>query len=271
MNKGHKIIKYFAIAFALSLIFGMLMFAVKIVDVIIPNRNTNEEKETTKTDVASEKDTLYIELRASNLIIKEGEKFLVDVNNKYVDVVELDNKLSIIERKHSILNGIKDMVTVYIPKNTNFGLVDISNGAGNIMIESINTNLFNLEVGAGKVEIDTLNVSKSADIEGGAGKISILSGNINNLDLDLGVGEFNLEALLTGNNDIESGVGSVNIKLLGTSNDYKIKTTKGLGSIMIDNINVSNDTVYENGNNLINIDGGIGSVNIKFKEEINSR
>lgn len=250
MNKAHKIAKYFAIAFAASLIFGMIMLAVNIVDAIIPisniGKSNNDSSNITSSDVISEISNLDIELRASDLVIKEGEKFRVDVNNKYVNVVETGNKLSIIEQKHKALSDFKGIITVYIPINTNFNKVEISNGAGSINIDSLTTSGFDLEVGAGKVEIDTLTVLNKADIEGGAGKISISNGSINNLDLDIGVGECNLSSLLTGNSDIESGIGSVNISLLNSKDNYKIKATKGIGTINIDNTNISNDTIYGN-------------------------
>lgn len=85
-----------------------------------------------------------------------------------------------------------------------------------------------------------------------------------NLDLDLGVGKITLTSKLTGINEINSGVGETNINLLGIKEDYQIKVDKGIGSIDIDGENILNNTYYGNGTSRVDIDGGIGSINVRF-------
>ena len=92
--------------------------------------------------------------------------------------------------------------------------------------------------------------------------MEILSSSINNLDLDLGVGEFILNAKLTGNNEIDAGVGNVRVKLVDGLENYTIKASKGLGSIKIDNNEISNDINYGTGSTYINVNGGVGNITV---------
>ena len=53
-----------------------------------------------------------------------------------------------------------------------------------------------------------------------------------------------------------------NINLLDKIENYKIKIEKGLGTVKINNDSVKNG-IYGEGTNSIEIDGGVGSINIK--------
>ena len=94
--------------------------------------------------------------------------------------------------------------------------------------------------------------------------MSIKESNINDLDLDMGVGEVNLTSNLTGQNQINAGVGKLNINLQGEKESYKIQADKGIGSIKIDGNEISNGETLGNGENYIEIDGGIGNIDINF-------
>ena len=53
---------------------------------------------------------------------------------------------------------------------------------------------------------------------------------------------------------------------IGNKDDYKLDIEKGLGNITVDGTSVSNIKGQGNGNNSIEISGGIGAINLKFKE-----
>ena len=78
----------------------------------------------------------------------------------------------------------------------------------------------------------------------------------------MGVGELDLSAKLSGNSDIDAGVGRLNLNLIG--NDYKIKVDKGIGSASINGNDIKDDTYYGEGSNIIDIDGGVGSIDISY-------
>ena len=60
----------------------------------------------------------------------------------------------------------------------------------------------------------------------------------------------------------------LSLSLLGGEDDYFIKLDKGLGDATIDGQSMSDDSIFGTGDNRINIDGGIGSIDIDFKEDI---
>lgn len=265
MSEVQKVIKYGAIALAVFIIVNIFSFIIYLVSSIVDFGDNGEV--TNFEETYENVDTIKIDVSSTKLNIKQGDTFKVTASN--VDDkfnAKLANGTLKIEEKSRLFFSNKNTseVTVYIP-NVNLDLIDIDAGAGSIIIENVNASDFDLDQGAGTITISNSNFLK-ADIDGGAGEFKIISSSINNLDLDAGVGKVEIEAILTGKNKIDCGVGEVNIYLLGNSADYKIKTNKGLGSININGESKNNDTAYGNGANLIEIEGGIGSINITTQE-----
>lgn len=124
-----------------------------------------------------------------------------------------------------------------------------------------------LNLGAGNAIIDKLEVENKAEIEGGVGRLEISDGTINNLHLSMGVGESILNAKLLGKSEIEAGIGSVKLNLTGKEEDYKIKVEKGIGSIKLQGENLKNETTYGNGINIIDLEGGIGNIDIRYLDK----
>ena len=157
-------------------------------------------------------------------------------------------------------------LTVNVPAGTVFDNVNLTTGAGRLTIGKLSSGMLDFELGAGDVSIDSLVATKSADIDGGAGRITITNGTLKDLDLDMGVGQLNLTSALTGNCQLDLGVGESNITLIGRKEDYKLDLEKGLGSISVDGVNVSDYGSSGNGTNKVEINGGVGSINVEFKE-----
>ena len=82
----------------------------------------------------------------------------------------------------------------------------------------------------------------------------------------MGVGELNLSAALLGDSDLTLGVGASNLTLIGSRDDYKIEIEKGLGSITVDGESVSDFGTSGNGQNNVEIKGGVGAINLNFLE-----
>ncbi len=275
MSTAQKVIKYFAIAFAMFLIINIISFilflfynfanVLKLGNSDSKENISGEVKEIYTMDI-KDVSNLKMELGFSNLQIKEGDKFRVETNNSKVSISENNGSIVIKEKTNNWFsqNNNTSTLIVYIPKGDSIlKEVNIEAGAGEINIEQLKTEKIDFEVGAGKVKIDNITVTKEATIEGGAGKTEILSGEMNNLDLDLGVGEFNLNSKLTGKNDIDAGIGAVKLDLTDDLDNYTIKASKGIGSIKLDGQDISGDTKYGTGESYIEIDGGIGSIEIK--------
>lgn len=265
MSQTQKIIKYLALALAFFLIFTIISITTQgllaVTNIFETDDRVMEKLEELK--ITEDASVLDIEVKTANIIIKQGEKLKVETNNKYINIKESNNKLFIEETKHNFFgkSSSSDLI-IYIPSNLTFDGVAINSGAGKIGIANLSTKNLDLDLGAGKVIINNLNVLESTSIDGGAGKISILNGSIYNLELDMGVGELELSAKLNGNNEIDAGVGRISLNLIGT--DYKIKVDKGIGSTSINGNDVKDDTYYGEGNNIVDIDGGVGSIDIFY-------
>ena len=272
MTTAQKIIKYLALAFAIFIIINIIsgiLIGLNAFSGFLGLRKEKENQNFEFQEIANivnynEIEKLDIELKYSELEIKHGEKLKVESNNKGIECIQNNRKISIKEKNRNWFSesDIRKII-IYIPINKIFNEIEIEAGAGKIDIEGLETDKLDYEVGAGETSIANLNVNKEADIEGGIGKLSILSGNINNLKLDMGVGEANIKSELIGKSDINAGIGEININLEDDIQNYTIKANKGLGTITIDNKDIANGSEYGNGENYIEIDGGIGNIKIK--------
>ena len=133
-------------------------------------------------------------------------------------------------------------------------------------IDALSADVLRLSLGAGEAEINNLTANSRADIEGGAGELTINGGMLCNLALDMGVGELTLKSRIEGKSDLNYGIGEANLTLLGHREDYQIELDKGIGEAKLEGENMRDDSVYGAGRNLIEIDGGIGEINIRFLE-----
>ena len=272
MTTAQKIIKYLAIAFAIFLIISiisMILSALFALSGILGlkkeiEQNLSSEMVTTNfenTDIT----TLDIEIAFTNLIIKSGDAIKIETDNKDINCKQENEKIEIQEKnKKWFIHQEEKNLILYLPQDIEFEKVKIATGAGKIDIENLNTQKLSFELGAGETEIQNLNISKKCEIDGGAGKLSISDGTIKDLELDMGVGEVNLNANLEGKNEINAGVGQLNIDLQGEKDLYKIQANKGLGSIKIDGKDISDGETFGDGNNYIEVDGGVGNIDIDF-------
>lgn len=267
MIKTQKLIKYCAIAFAIFLVFNIIsgiMYGI----ISISNIFNNDESSVGNLkdlNINSNIQVLDVDISSVNITIKESNKFKVETNNKNINYKIDNNKLFITETKYNFFNkkNSSDLI-IYVPNYLTFDNVNIENGAGKININELYTKKLYLDLGAGKVKANNLTVLNDTKIDGGAGEINITNSKINNLDLDMGVGKLSLTSKITGNNEIDAGIGELNLNLVGNSNDYRIKLDKGIGSATIDNQKMKSETYYGTGSNSIDIDGGVGNINIKF-------
>ncbi len=265
MTTGQKAIKYLAICLAIGIIFSIIGGIVSFFGFITyDNDDYLKEMESFDTEFSNIQN-LDIDIKAAELVIEIGEEFDVSTNNKYVRVSEKNNVLKIEERKHqTILGDNKSKVIITIPKNYNFLDVSLDTGVGLVDISELITNKMDLDVGVGDVKITNLQVLKEASIDGGVGKININDSEINNLDLDIGVGDVTLYGKILGRSEFDCGTGSLELNILDSKENYTLYLSKGLGSININNENIANNSTIGNGFNYLNIEGGLGSIDVNF-------
>lgn len=266
MNGTQKIIKIFAICLAIVIIFNIFSAIISVFTSIFDfDFNGNLEGKNFH-QVYDNVNKIKLDSFSSNITVKQGDSFEVlvtNMKNKFSCNV-INETLKIEERNKSwFKNNADGIIVITVPTGVKLDELDIEVGAGKIRIENIMAQNFDIDQGAGKIEIVDSKFDKT-DIDGGAGKIEVSSSELNNLDLDAGVGEVNLNASITGNSKIDCGVGSIEITLEGKKDDYSIIASKGLGSIRIDGKEQSSDSTYGTGYNKIKLEGGVGSINIKF-------
>lgn len=217
---------------------------------------------------------INIELANTNIEIIRGSEFKVGSNNKNISfknengVLEIKDEKTKSEYKFKFIFKCKinaklkneHFVRIFVP-DILLEEVYIKSAAGGINVQDVSSDKFIIESGAGNLCLNNVNVENSFKISAGVGKSIINNSKFNNAKLGLGVGKFNFNGTLKGETDISVGVGSVELAL-DDINNHKIYVNKGIGSIKISGNGVSNG-VYGNGSEIIHIDGGIGSLNIK--------
>lgn len=278
MRTFQVVIKFFALCLAgviIVAIFAAIIGAFAMVGRMIDTNgnvtggNLEVLWESTATD-ADKITKLEIKTGATStkLIQIDEPNFKIETNNKYISSRQIGNTLSVEEASHSIFSGWFDDgdLIIYVPRQINFADVKINVGAGTFTADRIVTKSLDLEVGAGKTRIDELIAEEEARINGGAGVIDINGGRMNNLRLDLGAGKTMVCSELAGNSKVEAGVGKLELNLRGGKDRYKFKVDKGIGSVAIDGVGQSDDAVYGQGNNLIELESGVGAVEVQFVE-----
>ena len=271
MNPVQKLIKLIADAIAVGLVVSIIG---GIATVIFAVGGITSLKNEIKEIKANEEFTLYqadesinkisLNLSTASLSLKQGDEFSV----YYGEGFRIKDKNGVLYIEDTIKKmfdiASSHTVIVTVPKNKVFSNVNINSGAGSIYIEKLICDSFNLDSGVGTTEIDYIKVKSNAQIDGGVGALTIADGSVNNLDYSVGVGKADVTAKLMGKSEIESGIGDVKLCLTGGEKLYTLKGESGIGAIRVDGETLSDDSSLGTGANIVEIDGGIGTVRIDF-------
>lgn len=269
MTSFQRAIKYASICFAFFLVFVIITSifgGIYAVFSIFDSGKSEPEYEVENISCSLNGDikSLDIDTNVVDLKLLIGDSFDVKTNNKNINCKQDGSVLKIKESGSGVVNSKNKVLEVRIPKDYLFEYVDIDSDVGKIYVESVNSKILNFDLGAGDANIDYIN-SGDVDVETGAGNFYINSGTIGNLELDQGVGKVYVNAYLRGTSKIEGGVGKLDINLLGGKDNYRIVVEKGVGSIKVDGNAVGNENMIGSGNSKVNIEGGVGEININFK------
>lgn len=280
MRNAQKLIKAFALVLATLIIVGIftaiiggVSFLAAVTGAEIGGWVSDSGPWTSESYESQMVRELEMSVKATSVkfrLVDEGEPVRIETNNEYVTTwIDMDGRrLNVVEKSHGLFGwGGKGEVIVYVRKNVSFEKVRIEVGAGELDIEKLDTRVLDLDLGAGRTEIRALKVSERAAIDGGAGYLAIKQAEMQNAHLELGVGKAEIEASLKGDNKIDSGVGKVELKLVGREQDYRIEVEKGLGSIELNGEKLKDGSTWGSGKNKVEIDSGVGAVEIKVTEE----
>lgn len=274
MTSWQKAIKYTALVFAILLIIGIfssLLNAFWIADDFVSINEKGKKSENyadfENKEISQNIISLDFDIDSVNLKIIEADEFSLETAVKDLKLKEENGCLKVKQKNSFGKPEHGDGITLYIPKDFVFENVKIHTSAGKFSASAVSAENIDLEFGAGKVTIDRLYAQKNASIDGGVGKVEIKDGNLNNADFEMGVGALKLTATLVGECDFDLGIGENDITLKGNKEDYKIFVDKGVGDIKIGSYDAHDGEVFGDGTNKIDLDCGIGAVNVEFSEE----
>ena len=277
MKGAQKVIKWFALALAALLIvtiFSGIIGGLSFVGMMVwgDEISWNGNSEWVNTELSGKEMTrLDVNVKATAVRIrtaKEGESVRIETNNEYITSWVDGSTLNVVEKSHGFFGwgGTGDLV-IYVREDTVFDSVEIEIGAGTLDVERLEARDLKLNLGAGKTAIDELVATRRAEIDGGAGVVEIRGGELHDLDLDLGAGKAELRARVVGNGRVTAGVGKTELTLIGREEDYRLRIDKGIGSVTLDGRSLSDGESVGSGTTLIEIDSGVGAVEMKIVEE----
>lgn len=269
MTTTQKIIKYLAIAFALFLVISIFSIIFGLSREIISSINSDKkdsellEEYTTISNNVNNIESFKIDISNDDIEIKKGEKFEVKTNDPDVKFYHENSIVKIKSDKTfswHLSNSSRGTIIIYLPNEFNISELDLNLGAGKIDIDKLFVETLLMDLGAGTMTAKEINVYEKATINGGAGNININSGTINNLNLKLGAGNASIQSDLTGSNTLTTGVGKLNLGLSRSKDNYRFDINKGLGNIILNDFDVSEDTLIGDGETKIKINGAVGNI-----------
>lgn len=218
-----------------------------------------------KVDMDSTSD--YAEYSVKNI---KDENFAIKV---------VDSKLIVEDKtkekfwKPSWFRGNKPLpqIILHLPKNMTFKEIGIDTGVSETDLTGLQTERFTLNCGVGEVNINGLTVKTSCILNAGVGSLTLRDVNITNMTIKSGIGEVDVAGKIFGRNLIEGGIGEVSLSIDGSEEDYGFDISSGIGEVYINNRSSSSffgkhKEKLAKTNNFITVKGGVGCVNLKFKE-----
>lgn len=226
---------------------------------------TAEELENAAGDVAGEYEdirSLKADLSYINVILKEYEGTTVKVQTKEIDhrlvgdiryrtdgdelEIELKNK----KKWKKVFANNSGLMTISIPKGS-LEKIDVSVGAGTLVVDGLCT--------------------KEMDVEIGAGEAVITNMTAENMGVICGAGEAQITGDISGKSKIECGIGTVIYQASGKESDYNYELNCGVGSLKAGGITfegvIKGQKITNPGaERKIEVDCGVGDVSVMFME-----
>lgn len=267
MTVWQKTMKYIGMTLAIVLAAAIVGGVVNWILSLIGDDSVLDEMQTYTVERTETISTLDVEINAAEFVVNGGETFSVESNLKKLTVETDGDTLRLRETTKNFRGSAKKTPKLYltIPRDFRFDRVAIITGAGTFTVDALSAKTLSISFGAGKAEIGSLTADR-ATLQGGAGEMTIKGGVLKDMDFDMGVGKLTLTAQVLGNSRLNCGVGECNVTLVGGAQSYTITAKKGLGDARINGEKISNDAVFGTGENRLDIDGGIGSINVWFRE-----
>lgn len=281
MNTNHTWIKYLAIAFGLVLALGIISSIVNGGVALlrgfgfIDNRPpiTGQNSHSFKQDFSGKLESVLIKFDAGSITLQSGDTFQVEGTNIPASLTATLNNSKLVIEDQENTNILPNLIgkdkapnlVVTIPRDTHLKKMELEIGAGRGELLEIITDELILKQGAGEIVADQLQAD-SGKLNGGAGAVHFTDVQLNDFAIKGGVGLIDIQGLVTGDLEIDCGVGQTSLDINASVNDYFITADQGIGPITINGQNLSETgTGSKSAPHHIDIDGGVGPVNLTFK------
>lgn len=166
----------------------------------------------------------------------------------------------------NVINAGK--AVVYLPEKT-YDSIDIEMGAGVVTMGELVADSVSITVGAGEMSIESITADE-LKMEVAAGSCNIESMAVRELDADIAMGKFDGKGTVEQELNAQVGMGEITLKLTGKEADYDYSVDCGAGEVRIGNWGyegIAGEEKKDNpGNKEIDVDCGMGSVDIRFEE-----
>lgn len=280
MKTSHPWFKYFAIALGLVVALGIISMMINGGVFVINSLGLLSNKSLSQSDTTGSYNKEYTEtlenmtinFNAGNLTIQSGDKFTIGGTGLSSGLsIKVSNGTLAIEDKENtnILNNLFHQnnvpsLVITVPKNAVLNRVDLEIGAGRGEIIGISAKEFNIKQGAGELAASGIQAD-SGSLSGGAGAVNFDKVKLNNFDIQSGVGLVKITGQLTGKFKVDCGVGQTSLNINGDPKEYYINADQGLGPITVNGLGIGeNGTGPKTAANSLEINGGVGPVEIKF-------
>lgn len=270
MKTAFQIIKAFAIVLAVMIIVSIIGAVVTGAGSLGLLGRGHVSEQTVVGASYAEVRELDVNVKATELKIEEVDshsQIRVETTSDYIDQWQDGDVLHVTERSHGIFGwNAASVTTVYLPKDIYFQSLHLEIGAGTLTVAAnLNSDKAVLDFGAGRAVIGGLYVSSQAKIETGAGLLEIHNGKVKDLDLEMGAGKTTANLRLVGNSHIQTGAGKLELGLIGSEADYTMLAHKGIGKVTLDGVDIEDGERQGSGVNQVEIESGVGAVEIKIK------
>ncbi|MGV8907149.1 MAG: DUF4097 family beta strand repeat-containing protein [Acetobacterium sp.] len=280
MKTSQSWIKYFGMALGLILALGIISMIVNGGVLLTRSLGLLDNQSITQDDTPDTYNKEYsesledmtINFNAGDLHIQSGEKFTIGGSglSSGLSTQVTNGTLTIKDNRNfnvfQSLFGQKEMpsLVITIPNGIVLNRVDLEIGAGRGLINGLSAKELNITQGAGELVASNIQAD-SGSLSGGAGSVNFDNVKLNNFDIESGVGLVKISGQLTGKFKLDCGVGQTILNIKGNAQDYFINADQGLGPIKINGLGIAeNGTGPKNAANSLEINGGVGSVEINF-------
>ena len=272
-------------------------FSIGSEDWDLENSENKEELEADENDwtknskvwLADEVKNLDIDFNFGTLIIQPAESNSIEVSVEYRsiwekytrsiqwkmdgDTLELENTLDKKILKLFSFESDDAILVIKIPEGKIFNEISMEIGAAEVSFETeLAASEIDITVGAGNAvgrENEALTLKADyATLEIGAGSMNLSGIEAAELNAECGAGELNLQNVTAENADVDCGIGQISMEMTGQREDYNYEVNCGIGQVVIGNDSYSglgqSKQIQNNGSKFMEIDCGIGEIDISF-------